>query len=383
MSCSINFIANAEDDSMYRLDSQFFGSLDLLLEIICRKLQLSQTQYDLADQHYHAVSSWLEREDSLLSPYRPVIYPQGSLPMGTTNKPIGRDEYDLDFICLLLIGWWQILPTDLLSKVEFRLRQHKDYADRIQRGKRCIRLTYAGNFHLDIVPACSNEDFGDGQIRVPDRQTQSWRDSNSKQYIQWFNHIAEDYAEALPPQELFEAKSILKFVVQIFKRQRDLVFAKTPDLAPASIILSTLCAELYRGEESVSDAIANILLRLSQKIQQNQGERLSVWNPANRVLEDLGERWQHNPEAYTQFKAWIFSFHRQWQSLLKIRDQKTLSVFLGDLFEEQLTQTAFREYAEILERDRQPGRLGIQSNTGILTCQASPILIPRNTFYGS
>lgn len=91
--------------TVFTTDAAFLSPLDRFLEGICRRLQLTPTQYELAKSHYEAVGNWLEQEDSILAPYRPVIYPQGSLPMGTTNKPLDKEEYDLDFICELAIPW--------------------------------------------------------------------------------------------------------------------------------------------------------------------------------------------------------------------------------------------------------------------------------------
>ncbi|RAM50017.1 MAG: nucleotidyltransferase [Hapalosiphonaceae cyanobacterium JJU2] len=326
--------------TLRRTDALFLSRFDRILESICRKLQLTPTQYELAKSHYEAVGKWLEHESSILAPYRPVMYPQGSLPMGTTNKPINKEEYDLDFICELLIDWWTIRPIDLLSKVEYRIGQHADYASRMERGNRCIRLTYAHNFHLDIVPACSNNVLGEGQIRIPDREKKGWKDSNSRAYIQWFNQQAQlschqvDHAEPLPLQETLEEKPALKCAVQLLKRHRDVAFKDKPDIAPASIVLSTLAAMHYQGQESVGEAIAGILQGIAISIAQQQGKRLQVWNPANNVAEDLGERWE-NPEAYNRFVAWIADFNRLWQELSAAQGYLDISRLLERLFDEQ------------------------------------------------
>lgn len=333
----------------------------------------------------------LEQEGSILAPYRPIIYPQGSLPMGTTNKPLDREEYDLDFVCELLIDWRRTNPIDLLSKVEFRLREHDDYRSRIERKNRCVSLKYAHDFHLDIVPSCSNPALGEGQILVPDRELKSWRDSNSKQYITWFDRIAEtyaisagrlDHAEPLPQQESLEEKAPLRCAIQLVKRYRDLAFTgEKSDLAPASILLNTLCAESYQGQESVSEAIFGILQGILYRIATTQG-RLQVWNPANQVPEDLGERWERNPRAYQEFVHWIGNFHRRWEQLMNTTGHAAIAGILAILFEENLAQAAIRDSANWVDQGRLAGQLGTIPKTGVLTTRPCPIVIPKNTFYG-
>jgi hypothetical protein len=370
------------------LDADFSGGLDRILKGICESLQLSQTQHRLAEEHYRAVSNWLEQPGSILAPFKPQIYPQGSLPMGVTNKPLGRDEYDLDFICELQLEDWQISPADLFSKFEYRIREHKDYRERMELGKRCICLKYAHDFHLDIVPACTNRKLGEGQVRIPDREMENWKDTNSRQYVKWFNVIADseqdrsrlDKAEPLPPQEEFDDKSALKFAVQLMKRGRDLAFQDKDDLAPASIVLSTLAANGYSGNTSVSGTVAETLNHIQGQILVSPG-RLQVWNPANQVSEDLGERWDKNPEAYEAFKDWIADFCRIWDQLERARGPEVNEI-LFSLFGENLTQAVIREELQRQEQARQAGKLGIVAGTGLLTTQSPAIAVPRNTFYG-
>ncbi|MEQ9235849.1 nucleotidyltransferase domain-containing protein [Coleofasciculus sp. E2-BRE-01] len=373
--------------TMFRADATFLSELDRILEGICRKLQLTPTQHDLARQHYEAVGNWLEHEGSILAPYHPKIYPQGSLAMGITNKPLGKEEYDLDFICELSIPWWTISPEDLVSKFEYRIREHQDYTARMERGNRCIRLTYAHNFHLDIVPACSNKGLGYGQIRIPDKKAKSWKDSNSKDYIKWFNKRARqsrrvDSAEPLPLQESLEEKPALKCAVQLFKRHRDVAFRNMLDLAPVSIVLGTLCAIHYQGQESVGEAVAGILNGIAQSIAQNQGSILLVLNPANKVREDLGERWK-NAEAYEKFVVWIGEFNKLWLELSNAKGYPEISRLLETLFDEQPTRDVIREDAVQVGNIRGTGQLGILPGSGTLTSQPGAIHIPKNTFYGN
>ncbi|MGA9996880.1 MAG: nucleotidyltransferase, partial [Pyrinomonadaceae bacterium] len=166
--------------------------LDDLLERIGEKLQLSPTRYQQAESRYHAVGDWLSAEDSTLATFDPVIYPQGSMKIGTTVRPRGRQAHDLDFV-LELKADWRLFPRPvvLLDMVEHRLREHKIYREMIERKNRCMRIIYANEFHLDILPACPNPSAGLHCVLVPDCAAEGWKHSNPKGYALWFERTAE------------------------------------------------------------------------------------------------------------------------------------------------------------------------------------------------
>jgi Second Messenger Oligonucleotide or Dinucleotide Synthetase domain len=372
-----------------RLDAEFLTARDSILEGICRKLQLSKTQHDLAVSHYHSAGDWLNGAGSKLNHFQPYIYSQGSLPMGTTNKPLTQDEYDLDAVCELNINWLDVDPDLLAKAVAERLEEHGDYKKRIKLKPRCVRLTYAHDFHLDIVPACKNAELGEGQIRLPDGRG-GWKDSNSRQFIKWFGERANlyrnkaratcDFAEPVPAQQSLEEKSPLQCAVQLIKRSRDIFFRKNSELAPASIVLSTLCAQVYQGEESVFDTVTICLAAIAKLIEKSLPYRLVVMNPANKAEEDLGEKWD-DLEAYKEFATWIFNFQLSWNEFKNMQGIPKSSNILKQLFGEQPTQAVIAEFAESLNQSRENGILRMKP-TGLLTTQAG-IVLPKNTFYGT
>ncbi len=373
-------------------DVEFSVELDSILEGICRKLQLTKTQYDSAVGHYIAVGDWLDRSESSLTRLEPYVYPQGSLPMGTTNKPLERDEYDLDAVCELDISWQYVNDPDSLAKlVAQRLEEHGDYKERMELKPRCVRLIYAHNFHLDIVPACKNTELGEGQIRLPDGNG-GWKDSNSKQFIKWFNGKSNLYqvnfqkqkicrfAESVPDRQLLEEKSPLQCAVQLIKRSRDMYFRNNCKLAPASIVLSTLCAKVYQGEVSVFDTVTLCLESINNQIRKCHPTPLVVINPANKAYENLGEKW-NDPAAYKEFVAWIYYFKECWERFRNLQGISASHQVMNQLFGEKPTKEAFVEFSERMSQNRDKKLILVQPN-GHLNTQVG-ITLPKNTFYGS
>jgi len=68
---------------------------DILIKI-CEELNLSESLYEKLRDRYKNISEYL-REELKLNDVQ--IYPQGSIAIGTTVKPMSQEEYDLDFVC--------------------------------------------------------------------------------------------------------------------------------------------------------------------------------------------------------------------------------------------------------------------------------------------
>src|SRR5439155_13830858 len=219
-----------ESRIMYTTLSQQLS--DLLMRI-CSSLQITSTQHNAAEGHYNAIGGWLADPNSGLYRFRPQIYSQGSFRIGTTVKPRKREEYDVDLVCELKADPRLISePVILLNLIELRLRQHGDYANRLKRKNRCIRVIYARDFYMDILPGCPDPNGHGTCLVVPDREGSCWKPSNPKGYAEWFERVAGKrmVRAALEPVPTFEygLKPPLMYVVQLIKRWRDVFFEQEP-----------------------------------------------------------------------------------------------------------------------------------------------------------
>jgi hypothetical protein len=209
----------------------FAERLDEVLYDICEELQLSESRYDQADSRYRAVGALLESESSPFRSQRPRIYPQGSMRLGTTVKPIAG-PHDLDFVMELSRDYQLVNPMGLLLELYRFLKEHGVYGPMTTLKNRCVRIEYANEFYMDILPACRNTGVGNGCIKVPDRKAQMWKDSNPTGYANKFAECCRYHslglrvlakAEPIPDQQAAEDKYILQLVVQLIKRWRDLL----------------------------------------------------------------------------------------------------------------------------------------------------------------
>ena len=292
--------------------------VDRVLDEIGRTLQITPTQYERARSAYESVGEWLEGAPSPLAPYRPEIYPQGSMALRTTVHPLHDEEFDLDLVCEL--SGWTGTAMQIYDAVGARLGANGTYRKMLEGKKRCWRLNYAGDFHLDALPGREDRNGPTFSIEVPDRSVSTWKPSNPKGYVVWFEDRARPYyalfearKAPLPSFAPGDAGDPLRRAVQLLKRHRDVRFDGAPDNAPRSIVLTTLAAKHYQGQESVGEALLGILAGIQAEIGREDG-LLVVPNPVNEA-ENFAEAWQDNEPAYRQFVEYVEQFAQDLRAL--------------------------------------------------------------------
>jgi hypothetical protein len=363
---------------------------DDLLQRIGYKLQISRTQRELAEERYNSVGKWLSQDESF-NDGDVSIYPQGSLGIGTTVKPLNQQEYDLDLVCEIEEYWRGKNPLELLNLIENRLKEHKTYAAMVERKNRCIRLNYANEFHMDILPAHPTDQTDSTCIKVPDRKAKDWKDSNPRGYVNWFNEQAKQYEtyfekkahiDPLPDDESVERKSPLKRAVQLIKRYRDVYFEDDLESAPISIVLTTLAGRAYYGQASVTESISHILNEIDRLIPKEG--RLIVLNPSNPD-EDLSERWDSNPDLYEKFKIFVKEFKQQWNHVTTLQGIHNIAAALKEMFGENIINESIKDQVEFIEKARKSQKLSVMGSTGMLVAaskETTSIPVRKNTFYG-
>jgi len=371
----------------FSVANDFSTALDNLLLETCEELQISQARYDLAVERYKRLNRLLEGSGSPFRQFRPDIYPQGSMALGTTVQPI-KGPHDLDFV--LELSNYLRGPMHLITELHEFLREHGVYGPMASLKNRCVRIEYADEFYMDVLPACRNAAAAGTCIMVPDCALQGWSDSNPRGYIKWFKEqsgkrfVARmmDKAAPIPDQQAVAEKNALQLMVQLFKRWRDRYYANVdPKLAPISIVLTTLAADTYQGEQSVSRAITSMLTEIVKLIDVSRraGERhLHLSNPSH-TAEDLSERWDSNPLAYSAFERGIRDFQQQWMQLVTRRGN--VNAQLESLFGETVT-AVLRKRTQKIQDSRLAGKLGVTS-AGLITSSAeAAVRVRPNTFYG-
>lgn len=306
--------------------------LALLLTALADDIDVPESKYADAQQHYKAVGQWLAGEGSSLANCSVSIFAQGSFALGTAITPPDDGDYDVDAVCLLKCpaAWSQ---EKLKEEVGARLRAHKTYREMLvppEGRRRCWTLQYAdgSKFHLDVLPA-KPDNFGwllelgvppqyaEHAVQITCRdayRARTWPKSNPGGYQRWFVdrmrvrfdearvRIARARAADVKAIPEYAVRTPLQRVVQILKRQRDTMFGDDPD-RPISILITTLAANAYRNESDVMSAYQNVVRGMRQQIGNANG-RVVILNPVN-PLENFADRWAADNKCERNFFEWL------------------------------------------------------------------------------
>lgn len=365
--------------------------LDDLLDKMAEALQLDDTRYDRMKTSYESVKKWIEEDEIFFKPYNYDVYPHGSVRILTTVKPIGKNEFDLD-IAIHLKSNTPHTPQRIYAELKRCMAAYaQKHGLKVEAKNRCIRLNYAGDFHMDILPGIQENPFDQNKIKVPDRELGDWVSSNPRGYGDWFmgkaNLVRESLlekalrAEKLPADN-FKHKKPLQRAVQLIKRYRDMYFQKDDTYKTSSIILTTIAGHFYRGEESIFDTVDNIITTIRTKVNQPIG-RLKIVNPVN-AEEDFTDKWDDEPEYYEAFKKFASHLYNEWQKLKMQNGVLEEGIIMKGLFGDDIFRKAQTSQTARIEALRKSKDLGVTRNTGMLTSASSvgTATIKSNTFFG-
>jgi len=139
----------------------------------------------LAD-HEKALRDWL-RSDPEFSPVLQGISRQGSWAHRTIIKPLGGREFDADLLVRMKVQRsWSKNPRrypEALYEAMLRSPRHRD---KVELKTRCVRVTYAGDCHVDLVPYVHEALYGifDQQFIV-NRSTGEFERVNPEGFVNW------------------------------------------------------------------------------------------------------------------------------------------------------------------------------------------------------
>ncbi|QLE02593.1 nucleotidyltransferase [Galbibacter sp. BG1] len=371
--------------------------LDDLLARIAEQIQLDDTRKKRMETAYRAIESLLNEDTGFFKDAVLEIYPQGSVRIGTTVKPTGKNEFDLDIVVHIVMDWEKHSPQYIYNQLKRVLQNSDRYKDKVELKNRCIRLNYAGDFHMDILPGCQETSYDENKLVIPDRELGDWTSSNPRGYGNWFvdksnlakmTLLEKAYAMENLPADEFSKKKPLQRAVQLIKMYRDEYFKSNPKMATSSIILTTIAGEFYNGEESIFDTIENIIHKIKQNfdILGLVGNRLKILNPVNSQ-EDFSDKWDDDkePELYEHFKKFILHLDKQWQILKEENGVIEEANTIKRLFGEKVFLRAQESQVNQLENARKLKSIGINTTTGVISesLVANTKPIKTNTFFGS
>lgn len=376
-----------------------------VLDEICQALELTNTQLEAVQTSYEAVAEWLSASDNPLLKWID-IYVHGSAGLGTTVRPLNREDFDVDLICKVLRFATDRAPAELKRIVGERLKENARYAGMIEEKKRCWRLNYAREYHLDISPTIINAECSNGGELVPDKKLRKFKPTNPKGYKALFERRAalrpslrvgksmaiQDRASVEPFPVHGVVKGILRRTVQLLKRHRDVHFQEViEDVAPISIIITTLAAQAYEycvktfTFDSELDVLVATIRLMPHFIDQPvvNGRRNYVVANEAAIGENFAERWNTEPPRAAAFYAWHAKVLADFETLSDLEGIDVIARSLGRSLGSAVVSKVIDARAGAISQARVDKKLYVAPAVGLtLTSSANATPVRPNTFFG-
>lgn len=361
------------------------SELERLLSQIAQELQLPPHLDTKVRDRYTSLANYLS--GGKLASLSPDVYPQGSYPLGTTVKPLTGEEFDLDFIVQLSAVSSSEDPGTVFEAVASEIEQGGPYSGMTERKPSCLRITYADEFHMDVVPAVPDAERGGTAILIPrnNRGSLRWHATNPKGYISWFWRMGGRTAaaeramvEPLPPPEATEEKTPLQITVQLIKRHHHLWVEDEPERTP-SIVLTTVVGTEASDATSVVDCMDAAVGALPRYVRETPPQMANPGAP----YEIITEKWAE-ANVYGAFCRQAKVLIKQWEELLQLqgRGYPAIVEHLNTMFGEAPVQRAVKALGDEVRQAQQGGQLGMAAGGALVTGAAVTKNRPH-TFYGS
>lgn len=404
-----------------------FSTTDVMLADVAIRIQLSPTDYQLAVDHYNAISEWLERDDSLLSGLVRDFYPQGGFAIGATvARHSSDDEFDIDVMADLAFPV-NVDPEYALATLHAAIRGERGsrYYLKTDRKTRCSTVNYDG-MHLDVTPTVrltgAIEKTGLIFHSKPEDRSEPKTSlyANPHGFAQWFiartppdqdfgtffERRSLDYdrergvlskrpeAAPVPDQCPAYQKSRAVIALQLIKRWRNLAYDKRHKdrRLPPSILLAFYVASHANQTTSLAEELSFQVESMLAVLREahNRGEKVFASNPT--CHEDiLTDRWPADLSEQAVFIRELTSFAVKLRQLRGDTALPEMQQILEDMFGEKPARSAVKQYVDRAAKDVSnvggryvPGKAAIPA--AIVGITATPSVVrsaPSHKFFGN
>lgn len=263
---------------------------------LVNKVNLGDGRIKQLDNRVSAITNFIQTGDGSFAGNFVDILPQGSYAHRTIINPVqANDEFDADLLLEMNeVEDWE--PNAYVQELYTVFRGSSTYRDMVSRHDRCIRIDYANEFHIDLVPYMERH----GAHYITNRVEDQFELTNPEGYNKW-----------LDGQNRLASGRLIK-VIRLMKYLRD--FKDT--FSCKSVILSILLgnsvsdAAAWGDDSQYSDvptALKNIVGALDDYLQDN--EVMPSIDDPSEPTENYNHRWDQ--QEYANFRTKIH-LYRGW-----------------------------------------------------------------------
>ncbi|MEM9520800.1 MAG: cyclic GMP-AMP synthase DncV-like nucleotidyltransferase [Actinomycetota bacterium] len=182
-------------------------------------VKLNAARVERLQDHVEALDKFIAAADHYGEIFQSTI-PAGSWAHETIIKPVDtHDEFDADLLVEVVHqDEWE--AREYIEKLYQDLRSSGTYRDKVSRKTRCVRVNYAGDFHVDLVPYMDRWgktyitnrseplDTGRFEVSYPDRFNE-WVDRKDRACRGHFRAVVQLLKYLRDHKNTFTCKSII------------------------------------------------------------------------------------------------------------------------------------------------------------------------------
>lgn len=196
-------------------------------------IKLTKEQADRVNSAFTRFRDFCTQNSQLKAAMDGLPFYQGSAATRTIVRPLSDGEFDVDIVfpfSVLRLG-----KADSRSVLEwFKLQVNADsfYKKHRIEKDRCVRIDYAGEFHVDFIPATA-EIQQHQPYAIPAKDLKDWIRTNPLGFRDWVNAVDQrsQFVDKYGDGAFIRA-------IRYAKRWRDHTFK--PESAPSSMLLVTM-----------------------------------------------------------------------------------------------------------------------------------------------
>jgi hypothetical protein len=272
------------------------------------EVNLNQTRLDLLQERVDAVSDYVADHATFDDAFIDTI-PAGSWAHGTIIRPVkANDEFDGD-VLLYVKEQDDWLPKDYIEELYKAFRSSSTYRSMVSRETRCLRINYAGDFHIDLVPYL---EYGGKHVitnRTEPKDEGRYEASDPEAFSAWIDE-----------RQRITNRTFVK-VVRLTKYLRD----HKDKWSCKSIILTTLLGNLVNEVEASHDEtlyadVPSAFVTLFGKLAKWLPDSMpAVMDPAD-TGDNFTDRYRDDWN-YDNFREWIIYYADKAERAFKETDR--------------------------------------------------------------
>jgi hypothetical protein len=299
------------------------------------EVNLNQGRLDKLQQKVDAIESFLAGHETFREAFIDLI-PAGSWAHRMIIKPVmDNDEFDAD-VLFYIEEQPRWLPKDYVEELYKAFRSSGIYKELAERKKRCVRIDYAGDVHVDVVPYLERSGQHYITYRLEPKGEGRFELSNPEGFTEWVDE-----------RQRITDGTFIK-VVRLLKYLRD--FKNT--FTCVSIILTTLLGnEVNEIEASFNPKlyadVPSTLVTLLEKLAASLPPTMpAVMDPAG-TGDNFSDRYKDDWN-YENFRSRIINYAEKARQAFDENDDREKAIALWrDIFGDKFKPGALASVASL------------------------------------